>query len=136
MTPFLQGLSGRLWRGLLPGTVWGTRARSYRTEDQRSLARALSALAQPPAALGEALALPDGPCVYVEEDLVSVRHLGAVAEEAAGLVGAVFLSGAEILVVDRPPAAWEGWLAEQAESDGSPLEQVLLFGVPGGTTVG
>ncbi|MFN7147741.1 MAG: hypothetical protein ACK4YP_28485, partial [Myxococcota bacterium] len=111
-------------------------ARSYKAEDHRSLARALAALSGPPASLGEAVALPDGPGVFQDDDLVPVRHLGPAALDAAGLVGAVLLSGAEILVVDRPPPGWERWLADQAEADGSPLEQVLLFGVPGGVTVG
>lgn len=136
MTPFLQGLARRLWRGPLSGDAWGTAARSYKADDQRALARALAALAAPPASLGEAVALPDGPAIFEQESLVPMRHVGAAAVEAAGLIGAVFLSGAEILVVERPPAGWEDWLATQAEADGSPLEQVLIFGVPGGIRVG
>lgn len=135
MTPFLQGLRGRLRHGLLPGAAWGARARSYLADEQRALRRALDALAAPPAALGEAVALPDGPGVYDGDELVPVRRLGAAAVEAAGLVGAVHLSGAEILAVERPPAAWEDWLRAQAEADGSPLEQVLIFGAPGGQRV-
>jgi len=135
MTPFLLGLRGRLWRGRLPADVWGERARSYRAADHRSLRRALDALAAPPASLGEAVALPDGPAVYDDADLVPTRHLGPAAIEAAGLVGAVHLSEAEILLVDSPPPAWVEWLAEQAEADGSPLEQVILLGVPGGHTL-
>ena len=136
MTPFLLGLRGRLWRGPLPAATWGERARSYRASDHRSLRRALDALAAPPASLGEAVALPDGPAVYEEEDLVPTRHLGRAAVDAAGLVGAVHLSEAEILMVDGPPPAWVEWLAEQAEADASPLEQVILMGVPGGHTLG
>ncbi len=136
MTPFLRGLGGRLWRGPLAGAAWGERARSYRGEDHRALRRALDALALPPGSLGEAVVLPDGPAVFQEDELVPVRHLGAPGTDAAGLVGAVHLSGAEILLVDRPPTAWVAWLAQQAEADASPLEQVVLFGVPGGTPVG
>jgi hypothetical protein len=136
MTPFLQGLAGRIWWGPLPGTAWGDRARSYRAEDQRALRRALTALAGPPLSLGEAVALPDGPGFFVEDDLVPARHLGEPALRAAGLVGAVHLAGAEIIVVERPPADWEAWLSEQAEADASPLEQVLLVGIPGGTPIG
>ncbi|MDP2315160.1 MAG: hypothetical protein Q8P41_19830 [Pseudomonadota bacterium] len=136
MTPFLQGLRGRLWRGPIPGPAWGDKARSYRAEDQRALRRALDALSVPPAALGDAVALPDGPAVYQGDDLVALRHLGPDAEEAAGLVGAVHLSGAEILLVNRPPPAWVEWLAQQAEADGSPLEQVILIGTPGGRHLG
>lgn len=136
MTPFLRGLGGRLGRGPLPGTVWGDRARSYRIEDQRALRRALDALAAPPASLGEAVALPDGPGFFQDDTLVPARHLGAAGLDAAGLVGAVYLSGAEILLVDRPPAEWVDWLAQQAEADASPLEQVILTGVPGGQPVG
>ena len=136
MTPFLLGLSGRLMRGRLAPSVWGERARSYQPEEQRALARALQALRDAPASLGEAVALPDGPAVFDGGALVPIRHLGHAAEEAAGLVGAVFLSGAEVLVVERPLPGFEVWLADQAEADGSPLEQVLLFGVPGGVQVG
>lgn len=136
MTPFCGALAGRIWRGALPGAAWGAKARSYRAEDQRLLARALAALREPPAGLGEAVALADGPAVFLDEDLVPVRHLGPAACEAAGLVGAVYLSGAEILVLDRAPPGWEAWLRAQAEADGSPLEQVLLFGAPGGVRVG
>ncbi|MES2638797.1 MAG: hypothetical protein V4850_04925 [Myxococcota bacterium] len=136
MTPFLRGLSGRLARGPLSGTVWGDRARSYRFEDQRALRRALDALAAPPASLGEAVALPDGPGFFQDETLVPARHLGSAGLDAAGLVGAVHLAGAEILLVDRPPPEWVEWLAQQAEADASPLEQVILTGVPGGQPVG
>ncbi|MDP2307235.1 MAG: hypothetical protein Q8P18_14510 [Pseudomonadota bacterium] len=136
MTPFLRGLGGRLGRGPLPGTTWGDRARSYKLEDQRALRRALDALAAPPASLGEAVALPDGPGFFQDDALVAARHLGSAGLDAAGLIGAVYLSGAEILLVDRPPPAWVEWLAQKAEEDASPLEQVILMGVPGGQPVG
>lgn len=136
MTPFLVGLSGRLWRGLLPGERWHDRARSYQLDDQRAVRRALAALAAPPAALGDAVALPDGPGVIEEDAVVPVRHLGPRGLTAAGLVGAVHLSGAEILLLEDAPAAWLEWLSAQAEADGSPLEQVFLLGVDGGIAVG
>ncbi len=136
MTPFLLRLAGRLWRGPLPGAAWAERAQSYRAEDQRAVQRALGALRTCPAALPEPVVLPDGPGFFLEADLVPARHLGEPAERAAGLVGAVHLAGAEILLVERPPADWVVWLAAQAEADASPLEQVLLVGVPGGIVVG
>ncbi|MFZ5478257.1 MAG: hypothetical protein ACOZNI_15930 [Myxococcota bacterium] len=135
MTPFLQSLRGRLWRGPLPPERWGDRAKSWRIEDQRAVRRALAALAQPPASLGDAVALPEGPAVMEEEGVVPVWHFGEAGSLAAGLVGAVHLSGAEIVLVERPPAEWLEWLAAQAEAEASPLEQVLLLGVPGGVSL-
>lgn len=136
MTPFLQGLGGRLAVGPSPGAVWGERAASYRPEHQRAVRRALAALQTAPASLGDAVALPDGPAIFLGEELIPTRHLGADATYAAGVVAAVHLSGAEILVIDGPPKRWRGWLARQAEADGSALEQVILLGVPGGTRLG
>lgn len=132
----LRGLSGRLWRGVAPGARWGEKARSWVASDQRSVARALTALAAAPANLGEAVALPEGPAVYQGNQLVPMRHLGA--EAAAGVIGAVFLSGADIVVVDALPAGdgWSEWLAAQAEAEASPLEQVVILGVSGGITLG
>lgn len=135
MTPFLRGLCGRLWRGPCPHRRWGDAARSWAPDDQHALRRALAALGQAPASLGDAVALPEGPAVLEDGAVVPVWHLGPPAEQAAGLVGAVHLSGAEILVVERPPEAWLDWLAAAAEAEGSPLEQVLLLGVPGGVVV-
>ena len=136
LTSVLQGLRGRLWRGLAPGERWGEKARSWVASEQRAVARALAALASEPAALGEAVALPEGPAVYRGAQLVAMRHLGA--EAAAGTVGAVFLSGADIVVIDALPAGegWESWLAAQAEAEASPLEQVVMLGVGGGIQLG
>jgi hypothetical protein len=136
LTPFLQSLRGRLHRGPAQASRWGDAAKSWRAEDQRALRRALAALAQPPGNLGDAVALPEGPGVLEEDAVVPVWHFGEAGSLAAGLVGAVHLSGAEIVLVEKPPADWLEWLAAQAEADGSPLEQVLLLGVPGGLTLG
>jgi hypothetical protein len=132
MTPFLAGLANRLWRGPLPLDQWAAKARSYAIEDQRAVRRALAALGEPPASLGDAVVLPDGPAVLDAEAVVPMRHIGAEGVRAAGLVGAVHLSGAEILVVEQPPSGWLDWLSAQAEADGSPLEQVFLLGADGG----
>jgi hypothetical protein len=134
MTSFLSGLRGRLQIGGVAGEVWGARAASYKATDRRALQRGLAALSTGPANLGEVVALPEGPAAFVGEELVSVRHLGPGARAAAGIVGAVHLSGAEILLVE-PGAEWVEWLTSQAEADNSALEQVILVGAPGGVVL-
>ena len=136
MTAFLRGLTGRLHRGALPPEVWATHAMSWRAEDQRAVRRAIAALRAPPAGMGDLVVLADGPALLEDEAVVSMRHLGTGAQQAAGLVGAVHLSGAEILVVEDAPPAWLDWLAAQTEAEASPLEQVILLGVPGGIPIG
>lgn len=132
MTPFLRGLGGRCTRGPAPAGLWSDRAASWRGADLRALRRGLAALAAPPFDLGEVVALPDGLAAHVDGTLVPLRLFGEGTAAAVGLAGAVHLSGADILLVDEPPADWETWFAQQAEADGSPLEQVLVFAASGG----
>jgi hypothetical protein len=132
MTPFLRILGGRCARGPAPLRLWAERGASWRGADQRSLRRGLAALREPPIGLGEVLPLPDGLAVLEGDTLVPLALFGESARIAVGLAGTVHLSGADILLVDDPPVGWEGWFALQAEADASPLEQVILFGVPGG----
>lgn len=136
LAPVLAGLRGRLHRGPAPPGRWGDCARSWAASDQLALRRALRALAEPPASLGDALALPEGPAILAGGQVVPVRLLGG--EAAAGLVGAVHLCGADIAVVDELPRGegWPDWLAAQAEAAASPLEQVVVLGAPGGTPLG
>lgn len=134
MTPFLQGLVGRLWHGPLPAAKWGEKAASWRVEDQLALRRAAAALGGPLGGLGDVIVLPEGPAALEADAVVPVARMGA--EAVAGVVGAVHLSGAEVVIVERPDPAWLDWLAAQALEDGSPLEQVILLGVPDGQVVG
>ena len=77
----------------------------------------------------ELVMMPEGIAGLGAAELVPLRRLGAGAERAAGLVGAVWLSGAEVLVIDEPPVGrrWRAWLAAAAETSGSPLEQLVIF---------
>lgn len=136
MTPFLAGLTGRYVRGPIPPARWAVAAASYRREEQLALRRALRTLSSAPFALGEALVTPDGPAFLVEDAVVALPLLGEDVGRRVGTVGAVHLSGADVMLLEYPPSGLDEWLASQAESDGSPLEQVLLLGVPGGVRVG
>lgn len=136
MSPFLAGLSGRFVRGTVPPSAWTAAAGSYRRESQVALRRALRALAGPPFSLGDALVAADGPAFLHEDGVVPLALLGDDVARRVGAVGAVHLSGAEVFLLEYPPNGLEDWLASQAESDGSPLEQVLLLGIPGGVRVG
>ncbi|MCP4809470.1 MAG: hypothetical protein GY884_29390, partial [Proteobacteria bacterium] len=59
---------------------------------------------------------------------------GAAHKQAISLVSAVHVSGAEILVLERPtalcerPRAVNNWLVAQATEEASPLEQVFILG--------
>lgn len=70
-------------------------------------------------------------------NLVPLRALGPEVVDAAGLIQAVHAHPAEILLLEAPMAfaaksrARLNWLHAQAEADGSPLEQIWLFGVEG-----
>lgn len=139
----LRGLAGR---GLVREPLAldeGLLAREERapTPERRArAARMRRALAEPPFALGalEVVQPTEGPpWLAVGEALTPLRGLGPGALEAVGLCEAVWLSGAELLVLREPlayapdAAAWRAWLAEQAEGVGSSLEQVVLLGGPG-----
>ena len=69
--------------------------------------------------------------------LMPLRALGPAAEDLVGLVQAVLVHPAEILLLEAPTAFTSRtrslltWLHAQAEADGSALEQVWLFGVEG-----
>lgn len=136
LSPFLHGLGGRLWRGPVADGAWATASGSYRVADHRSLKRALTALRGPPLSLGEVVVMPDGPARVEAEAVVPIRLHGERLAREVGLVGAVYLSGAELLLVEDPPRGWGRWFATQALADGSPLEQVILVGAPGGQRVG
>ena len=83
-----------------------------------------------------ALVTADGPAFLVVDGVVALALLGEDVGRRVGTVGAVHLSGADVMLLEYPPSGLEDWLASQAESDGSPLEQVVLLGVPGGVRVG
>jgi hypothetical protein len=69
--------------------------------------------------------------------LVPLQALGPRVLESVGLAQAVFAHPAEILLLEAPtalaprPRSRLTWLHAQAEADGSPLEQVWLFGTEG-----
>lgn len=132
LQPLLRGLAGRVQRGGVPASRWVERAGSYHHADQRSLRAAAAALRGAPLELGEVVVMPDGPAVYTEDAVVPVRHYGDRMAQLVGLVGAVHLSGADVLVVEHPPPELEAWLGRQVEGDPSPLEQVILLGGGGG----
>jgi len=136
LTPFLRGLAGRCWRGTVAPEVWAERTRSWAMGDQLMVRRALAALRTSPAELPDVIILPDGLGVVEGERLVPLAAYGAGPSQAVGLVGAVHLSRADILLVDDPPPGWAAWFAAQAEVDGSPLEQVVLLGTPDGRLLG
>lgn len=135
MPGLLRRLAGRLCRGAVGAATWSARAGSYLGPDRDALERALGALAAPPFSLGAGVMMPEGPAVRRGSRIVPISLLGQPAGRACGLVGAVHLSGAEILLVEDPPPGLEPWLAAAAEADGSPLEQVVLLGSPGGRPV-
>lgn len=132
LTPFLRGLAGRCWRGPLPAETWAARAAAWSMADQQLVRRALAGLRASPLELADVVILPDGLGVVEGERLVPLPAYGAACAQMVGLVGAVHLSRADILLVDDPPTGWAAWFAAQAEADGSALEQVLLLGTPDG----
>lgn len=132
VVPLLRGLRGRAARGAPAHHRWALRAGSWDARDQHALRRATRALAEPPFAVGQVVVLPEGPAVLEDTAVVALSRLGPAASAAVGLVGAVFLEGSDVLLVEALPAdardAWTEWLRQQAEADGSPLEQVILLG--------
>lgn len=133
---FLAGLAGRFQRGGVAPSRWAERAASYRIADLRAVDAALAALAAPPATLGECRVMPAGPAVVLPDAVVPLQLLGERGQRAAALVGAVYLSGAEVLVLDEPPPDWVDWLVAQAEGESTPLEQVILLGARDGRPIG
>jgi hypothetical protein len=104
--------------------------------EQRSLRQAVAALAGLPARLGDVVVTPEGPAVLSGEAVVPVALFGERVAREVGIVGAVFLSGAEVLVLEDAPRGWSRWLSAQALEPGSPLEQLILLGERGGARVG
>lgn len=135
LSGFLATLQGRFLRGGVADARWVEKASSYRIEDQRAIDRALAALAEPPAGIGPCRVLPSGPALVLPDAVVPVGLLGERGRRAAALVGAVYLSGAEVLVLEEPPPDWVDWLAARAEEPSSPLEQVVLLGARDGRPV-
>lgn len=128
LLPLLGGLGRRLQRGPALES-WGTAARSWDSRQQQALKRAKAAAAASPFRLGELVVLPEGLGRLEAEALVPLRQLGAEAEQAVGLVSAVYLGGADVLLWEgQLPPGWRPWLGKQAEAQGSPLEQVILVG--------
>lgn len=136
LTPFLASLAGKLHLGPATSEHWSRRASSFEAKDRLALDRACAALGRGPARLGEVLWLPSGPAVKTSTGLVPIHLYGPRVEGEAALLAAVELTGADILLVEDPPRAHRAWLQKQVEGTTSALEQVLLFGVPGGVTVG
>jgi hypothetical protein len=126
--PLLRGLHGRVFRGHARPERWAQRAASWSAHDQRTLRRAARALGEAPFSLGDVVVLTDGPALLEASSVVALSNVGDVAVASAGLVGAVFLEGADVLLLESVPDDRIDWLAEQAEAEGSPLEQVIVLG--------
>ena len=126
----VRGMSRRVQRGRLARSAWAHAAASWEPAEQRGLERAIAAVAAPPASLGRLVPLAEGPAVWGNE-IVPVGQFGAAAGAAVDLIGAVHLSGADVLVVPDVDPAWRDWLAAQVDGEDSALEQVILLGLPG-----
>lgn len=136
----LAALSGRIGRAPLPESGWVDRARRWDAASQRALRHALAELGRVPtgpAGKLDLLVMPEGLAVLDGDRVVPLRQYGPEVSVAAGLVGAVHLSGAEVLILHHPPKSprWRRWLAAQAEADGSALEQLVILG-DGGVVLG
>lgn len=122
-----QRIGRRLQRGPAPGR-WAEAARSWEAPVQHALGAGLAALRQRPFSLGALRVMPEGLAQLNAQELVPLWQLGDEAELAAGLVAAVSLGGADVLIWEGDlPDRWRPWLARQAEAAGSPLEQVIWF---------
>ena len=120
-----QRIGRRVQRGPAPQR-WSEAARSWEAPVQHALGAGLSALKQRPFSLGTLRIMPEGLAQLNAQELVPLWQLGEEAELAAGLVAAVTLGGADVLLWEGDlPNAWRPWLARQAEAAGSPLEQVI-----------
>jgi hypothetical protein len=135
LLPLLAGMGRRLQRGAAP-EAWGNAARSWDPRQHHALKRAQAAAAAAPFRLGELQVLPDGIGRLDKDALVPLRLLGSAAELAVGLVGAVHLGGADVLLWEGAiPSPWKPWLGRQAEAEASPLEQVILVGAGAGISL-
>jgi len=142
-TPLLRGLKARMlrrWPGDMDLQGLADADRSADPE-RRAAMRALSAdLSRAPFRLGHLslVQLEDGELDLAFDDaLIPLRALGPEAHEAVGVASAVHLHRSEILALEAPLAlasnrgAWLRWLTRQVEAEGSPLEQLWLFGADG-----
>ncbi|MBM4392555.1 MAG: hypothetical protein FJ090_15650 [Deltaproteobacteria bacterium] len=133
-----RALRGRT-RGLpLSALDWHPCASSWSAETQNRLRETLGALAGPPARLGELVPLESGLGLLDGDALVPLHFLGLDKLRAAGWVGAALLRRPDILVARDAPcsAPWQRWWRAQVEAENSPLEQVILLGVPRGRPPG
>ena len=137
MGEVLAALTGRLRLGPAPEAEWLARARSWSGRDHAAVEKAVASAAAAPEPLPGLRVLPDGLAVLDGDQLVPVHRLGPAAGRAAGWAGAAWLGGADILLAEWPPLGegWDAWFAALAEAEGSPLEQVILVGVPGGDSL-
>ncbi len=135
---FLRALRGRVSGLPLSALDWHPRASSWRADTQNRLDETLRALAGPPARLGRLIPLETGLGQLDGEALVPLHFVGVEAVRTAGWVGSALLRRPDILVAREAPhtAAWLRWWRAQAEGDNSPLEQVILLGVPRGRNLG
>ncbi len=138
LLPMLRALRGRLTGLPLSALDWHPRASSWRAETQNRLRETLRALAAPPARLGHLVPLETGLGRLDGDALVPLHFVGAEAVRTAGWVGSALLRRPDILVAREAPcnAAWLRWWRAQVEGDNSPLEQVILLGVPRGRSLG
>ena len=135
LLPLLSGMGRRLQRGAAPES-WSSASRSWDPRQHHALKRAQAAAAAAPFRLGELRVLPEGVGRLEAEALVPLRQLGSEAELAVGLVGAVHLGGADVLLWEGAiHGPWKPWLGRQAEAEASPLEQVILVGAGTGLSL-
>ncbi|MBM4368761.1 MAG: hypothetical protein FJ102_21285 [Deltaproteobacteria bacterium] len=134
----LRALRGRA-RGLpLSALDWHPAASSWSADTQARLRETLGALAGPPARLGKLVPLESGLGQLEGNTLVPLHFIGTDEVRTADWVGAALLRRPDILVARDPPcsAPWQRWWRAQVEAEHSPLEQVILLGVPRGRPVG
>ncbi len=142
---FLQGLARR-FRALPPSggsidqAAAGWLAALTAPSSSRSAAaeRVAADLAAPPFGVPHARPVRwgEGAAIVAGDQARPLSWQGPAAVEAAELCAAVHLSGAEILCLMAPglqqpdPAAVHAWLSASATQAASPLEQVIILGIP------
>jgi hypothetical protein len=130
LSGFLKALGRRIQRGPCMD-AWAKAIRSWDGKQRRALDKALGSLKKRPFSLGDVRLTPDPDraLARLEGDiLVPLDRYGPEAISAAGLVGAAFLTGAEVLIWEGGLSkTWLSWLKKQAEAENSVLEQVIVL---------
>jgi hypothetical protein len=143
---FLAGFSGRFHRRRpmeFDVAAFAKDERHADLERRSGVEAARASLRGAPHRLGNLELVDSGSgdvfAAFAQKDgqLVPLKALGPRVLESVGLAQAVFVHPAEILLLEAPtalaprPRSRLNWLHAQAEADGSPLEQVWMFGTEG-----